>query len=108
MPRRTVQEVTVQDVQKRRSPSKHYVRPVLFKPSKQPQSDSRTEKRVEVYSVARLSFLSGKVKTKRVSSYSRPRQQEWRKKKILKQPSSLLGFHSNFQQKKINYDLTLT
>lgn len=26
MPRRTVQEVTVQDVQKRRNPNKHYVR----------------------------------------------------------------------------------
>lgn len=28
MPRRTVQEVTVQDVQKRRNPNKHYVSPL--------------------------------------------------------------------------------
>lgn len=28
MPRRTVQEVTVQDVQKRRNPNKHYVSPI--------------------------------------------------------------------------------
>lgn len=61
MPRRTVQEVTVQDVQKRRIPSKHYVRYVL-------DYNSNTERG--------YSAVQGQVITKSVRLQSEPKEEK--------------------------------
>lgn len=66
MPRRTVQEVTVQDVQKRRSPNKHYVRSFIWKIPAATRRD---------YSAALPLLKSGKVTTKSVRlQFTKPAQ----------------------------------
>lgn len=66
MPRRTVQEVTVQDVQKRRSPNKHYVSSCIWKIPAATRRD---------YSAALPLLKSGKVTTKSVRlQFTKPAQ----------------------------------
>lgn len=71
MPRRTVQEVTVQDVQKRRIPNKHYVSVILTSPA------VNLLYLMWIFTALSL-FPSGKVKTKSGSNYSP--QSQWKRK----------------------------
>lgn len=79
MPRRTVQEVTVQDVQKRRNPNKHYVSMrFIYSPSlclfnNHSRSGFAAGLEQQIVKLVRLlSFFHwAKVKTKRVSDYSK-------------------------------------